>query len=122
MNSKLGTLDWFDFPTQDGERCISFYNAVFGWNFKPIGTDYWTIDAGDIQVGGLRNEAPLEFKPVQGFRPYFKVSSIKESAMLIQKTGGCLVGGMVHIGEDHGYYQYFDDLDLNSFAIYSLNP
>ena len=67
----VGSLTWNELGTDDPERAITFYSALFGWHFQPrnSGADpaYWVIAnpaAAGGRNGGLREAAGGEHPDV----------------------------------------------------------
>lgn len=122
MNVETGTMCWFDFATKDQTKAMAFFKTVFGWQYEAMGKEYWMIKVDKETIGGLRLETKSEFKAAQGFTPYFAVPSIKEAKGLVSKAGGKLVGETVAIEGEHGFYQWFSDLDGNVLSLWSKKP
>lgn len=117
--NETGTLCWFDFNVKDEKKAMAFYEAVFGWKYRPMGDGYWGVVTGNNTIGGLRKENPRDFRPVSGFTPYLAVPSVKEASQMIVKAGGTLVGEHTNIGE-HGFIQLFQDPEANQLAVWSM--
>jgi predicted enzyme related to lactoylglutathione lyase len=123
MDNKMetGTLCWFDLATKDEAKAKTFYKQVLGWEFEPMGKDYWMIKVGTQTIGGISKSQ--KFQTGDGMTAYFTVPSVKEGKTIITKAGGKLVGDNVAIGGgEHGYYQMFKDLDGNTLALWSKKP
>ena len=89
-----GTFCWFECTTREGEACIAFYTALFGWttsslDMGPAGT-YTIFHNGGEQVAGLMPmkgpEWPADM-PAH-WMPYVSVSNVDETFARVESCGG----------------------------------
>jgi len=112
---------WFEIPADNVERARKFYGALFGWKIEkfPGVTDYWHIDTGGAdrtRDGGLMARK----HPEQPITNYVAVSSVDESAAMVEKLGGkiCLPKTAV---PQMGYFVVCQDTENNTFALWEMN-
>ncbi|WP_158883845.1 VOC family protein [Amycolatopsis anabasis] len=109
-----GSLVWNEQMSRDFPGAKKFYAAVFGYEYADMGDNgfqYATIRVGDREVGGiggLTADTPLD-TPAQ-WTAYFGVADTDETAALIAKLGGEVVGEphdtpygrMANVADDQG--------------------
>jgi predicted enzyme related to lactoylglutathione lyase len=85
-----GALVWNDLATPAPEAAAAFYGELLGWEFEPVGADYWTIANEGAMNGGIRRET--EQPP--HWLPWFGVDTIEAAAARATAAGGqVLVAG-----------------------------
>jgi len=81
----------FAIHADDCDRAMSFYEAVFGWQFEPWGPPgFWRIHTGQPGVEGAlhqRHEA-LTGSGMRGYECSFAVEDIEKTAERITASGG----------------------------------
>ena len=122
----MADLIHFEIIADDVKRASKFYEDVFGWKIiKWKDMDYWTIDTGDGEGGGM-NGALMKregiFKKNGGFSSYVctvEVKDLIETSEKVKKAGGKWAndGGLIH---GVGFHQYFKDTEGNIFG--ALQP
>lgn len=92
----VGSLTWNELGTDDPERAITFYSALFGWHFQPrnSGADpaYWVIAnpaAAGGRNGGLRETAGR----TPTWIPFFAVDSAATAAQTAAASSGSVQRG-----------------------------
>src|SRR4051812_17003407 len=83
----------FEIYAEHTDELAEFYRTLFGWEVaKAPGIDYFTIQTGSAEDGGLRGG--LLRRPIPAPRSwvhYVSVESLDESVELVQRLGGRLV-------------------------------
>ena len=93
--NELHTWCWSELMTDDPERAIDFYAAVFGWGATTKGEGAsayteWTVDGRSI--GGMMPrppDMPAEIPPY--WLAYFTVADADDAAKEIERLGGTVV-------------------------------
>jgi predicted enzyme related to lactoylglutathione lyase len=82
-----GEINHIEFPADDPQRAMRFYEAVAGWEFSPIeGFDeYWVFRSGE-GYGGAVGKRGVSTGTV--LRDYIEVTSIEEALAAAERTGG----------------------------------
>ncbi|PRX46719.1 hypothetical protein B0I33_107297 [Prauserella shujinwangii] len=89
---------YFDIHASDPERAITFYTAVFDWQFERWGpTPYWLVSTGDgpgIDGGLAQREgpAPENGAPVNAFAVTLDVADVDATAREVEQAGGVVLG------------------------------
>ena len=109
-----GTLRHFAVNADDLPRARAFYQAVFGWTFKPWGPPefYQTSDAGEGVWGALQGRRDVGGQRMPGFELTFGVDDINETVAAIEASGGKVLMAPFHI-ETVGHLVWFQDPEGN---------
>jgi uncharacterized protein len=84
----MGRVGHFEIHADDPERCIEFYQSIFGWHFSkwdgPI--EYWLITTGQDSIPGIngglmrrQGPSPTMGQPLNSYVCSIVVDSIDES-------------------------------------------
>ena len=120
----------FEFHTENPERAVAFYTAIFGWVFKkwdgPM--DYWTITTGGSEGVGINGgmvrrmgAAPLSGQAVNAFVNTIKVESVDAAVDKITANGGEIALPKMPI-PGMGWLAYGKDPDGNIFGVMHDDP
>jgi predicted enzyme related to lactoylglutathione lyase len=98
---KQGRFVWTEVASTDIEKSQSFFENVFGWNFKKgdaAGMDYREFSTGDMNpVGGLYQIDPAWFggnPPPAHMMIYVAVDDVDENAELAESLGAKILKKM----------------------------
>ena len=82
-----GQINHIEFPADDPERAIRFYEAVAGWEISPMEgmPDYWVFRYADGFGGGIGKRGVSVGQVV---RDYIEVDSIEDALAAAERTGG----------------------------------
>jgi predicted enzyme related to lactoylglutathione lyase len=82
-----GQINHIEFPADDPERAMRFYEAVAGWQFSAMEgmPDYWVFRFADGFGGGLGKRGVSTGQVV---RDYIEVDSIEDAVAAAERTGG----------------------------------
>ena len=105
---KEGTFVWTEIATNDAEKCIEFYQNVFGWTFQASkaateGMDYREFSTGSGHpAGGLYEMTPEMCAPGQPLPPphfmtYVAVDDVDENAKLAVELGATIIHGPLDV-------------------------
>jgi len=118
----------FEIHAADPQRAVTFYTAVFGWNFQkwdgPV--DYWFIRTGEgpgIDGGMVRRmgAAPAEGQAVNSFVNSVKVASCDGAVAAITANGGSIALPKMPI-PGMGWLAYGKDTEGNLFGVMQDDP
>ena len=109
-----GTLRHFAINADDLPRARRFYEAVFGWTYRPWGPPdfYQTSDAGEGVWGALQGRRDVGGQRMPGMEITFGVDDIQETVKAIEAAGGKLLMQPFHI-ETVGHLVWFQDTEGN---------
>ena len=81
-----GKICYLEIPTQDIERSMKFYEAVFGWNTRKRGDGNFAFDDGVGEVSGtwVKGRAPSN---APGILIYIMVDSVAATIDKIEASG-----------------------------------
>ena len=103
---KHGEFVWTEIASNDSDKCIEFYENVFGWKFKrggaeQTGMEYNEFSAdGGRPIGGLYQINPDWFggnPPPPHFMIYVAVDDVDENAKLATELGATIIRGPMDI-------------------------
>ena len=112
---KEHAICYVEIGTTDMAVSKAFYAACFGWQFQDMGADYAMFGAGDMG-GGLSTEIT---PTAEGTRLVISVDSIPQKMAEVADAGGGVIGDVIDIGNDLGFYQYFTDPVGNKLAVWA---
>ena len=108
----------FEIPSDNPEKAMDFYGAVFGWTFQkwdgPM--PYWMISTGPNDQPGINGGIMPRQHPAQPCVNTTNVANLDETKAAIEAKGGqCVVPKMPVPGV--GWLAYFKDLDGHIFGV-----
>ncbi len=118
---------WFEIPTKDLDRAISFYQDVFECEIKKV-------DLGDLKMGWfptdgkspgatgtlVHNEEFYENSEKAGTLIYLHAEDCSSELARVEKAGGKVVIPKKEISPEHGFMGVFIDSEGNRIALHSL--
>lgn len=117
---------FFEVQADDPERAVTFYAAVFGWQFTKVSglpVDYWRIQTENMRGGLLKRPAPRPPQP-SGTNAYvcsIEVKDFDATAGAIVKNGGQVA--MPKFAVPGTCWQgYFLDPQGNTFGLFQADP
>jgi uncharacterized protein len=88
----MGRIVGFEISSQDPERAVAFYEAVFGWKIAEPKWDYWAVsikgNSGSPIQGGI-SKGPSDYP--HGTRIQIEVDSIEETILKATENGAQVV-------------------------------
>jgi hypothetical protein len=113
----------FEIPSDDIEKAIAFYSAVFGWTFQkwdgPM--PYWMITTGPKEEPGINGGLMPRQHPQQPCVNTINITNLEESLAAVAANGGvCVVPKMTIPGV--GWMAYCKDLDGHIFGLMQMDP
>lgn len=123
-NKKAVTVGWFEIPTVDMERAITFYETVFNTKLdRNTMGDFdmawfpWN-EEGKGAGGSLVNHS--EYTPTtDGTLIYFSSEDVDNELSRIGAAGGKILTPKTQISPDIGYMALFIDTEGNRIALHS---
>ncbi|MFF0141158.1 VOC family protein [Streptomyces sp. NPDC005227] len=98
-----GSPNWLDVGTSDIDGAISFYGALFGWQFRSAGPDAGGY--GFFQIDGKTVAGGMQTAPEQGppsWNVYFQSADAESTAKAVEQAkGAVLMPPMDVMGEGH---------------------
>jgi uncharacterized protein len=107
----------FEIPSDNPERAMAFYSAVFGWTYQKFAgpMDYWLITTGPNEEPGINGGILPRRDPAQPCVNTVGVANLDETQAVIEAQGGsCCLPKMPVPGV--GWLAYFKDLDGHIFG------
>jgi predicted enzyme related to lactoylglutathione lyase len=113
----------FEIPSDNPERAMDFYGAVFGWTFQkwdgPM--SYWMVTTGPTNEPGINGGVMPRQHPQQPCVNTINVPDLGATTKVIEAHGGtCVVPKMTVPGV--GWLAYFKDLDGHIFGVMQMDP
>lgn len=122
MEKSFNPVVYFEIPATDIERAITFYSAVFGFQF-----DKETIDHNEMALFPFREESSgitgalakgEIYKPTKdGVLIYFNTNSIDETLKKARQNGAQILYPKTSNG-DLGFVAEFEDSEGNRIALH----
>lgn len=111
-----GQINHIEFPADDPERAMRFYEAVAGWQFSAMEgmPDYWVFRYADGFGGGLGRRG-VTTGPI--IRDYIEVDSIEDALAAAERTGGTVKERRTEI-PGMGWYAVVDDPEGNEVGLF----
>jgi len=118
----------FEIQAEDTERAMTFYKALFGWQFTQWGQEkYWLIGTGDKSQPGIdggllprQGSAPVPMASVNAFVCTCDVADLDATLTKAQSLGGMVVVPRMAI-PTVGYLAYAKDTEGNIFGMMQLD-
>jgi predicted enzyme related to lactoylglutathione lyase len=107
----------FEIPSDNPERAMAFYSAVFGWTYQKFAgpMDYWLITTGPNEEPGINGGILPRRDPAQPCVNTVGVANLDETQATIEAQGGsCCLPKMPVPGV--GWLAYFRDPDGHIFG------
>lgn len=105
----------------DTGRAIGFYQAVFGWQFKPWGPpNFFHIQGAGIH-GALQERQDERTKGRDGIECTFAVRDLSKSMADVEKAGGKLLSAPFEI-KDVGVLAKIEDTERNRLVLMEYEP
>ncbi|MGA1134522.1 MAG: VOC family protein [Prochlorotrichaceae cyanobacterium] len=99
--SQPGAFSWCELMTSDPEAAKAFYQALFGWTFKPgdVGSiPYTVIEVNGQGIGGITPLPPNSQSPTWG--TYVTVNNVEETIAKTEALGGKALIGPIEISPE----------------------
>lgn len=111
-------IAFFEIPSSDFGRAVSFYKAVFN-------TELQVFDRGEEKMAFFNDEGAISYTP--GFTPsaggvliHFNCSDINGTLETVKRNNGKTIIPKTKIeAENRGYFAVFSDSEGNHIGIYS---
>ncbi|KAJ5885940.1 uncharacterized protein N7473_008614 [Penicillium subrubescens] len=125
----IGTPVGLEIPVKDTKRASEFYSTVFNWkfskeNFVGAPEEYllvFKVDGEMFPGGGVIKKVPEGELGVGGATKVFLyVDNIENAIEKIEANGGETTSEKEAEG-DRAFYQYFQDTEGNTHAVYTYN-
>lgn len=121
----MNTLAYFEIQASVPQKLVSFYSAIFGWQFikqEHMPIEYYRIETEGISGGLLKR--PANIPPMEcgtnAFTCSMEVESFDETAKKILELGG--KEAMPKFAIPGKCWQgYFLDIDNNVFGIFQVD-
>jgi predicted enzyme related to lactoylglutathione lyase len=112
----------FEIPSDNVDRAIAFYTAVFGWTFQkwdgPM--PYWMITTGPNEEHGINGGLMPRQHPNQPCVNTVTIANMEETLATVAANGGvCVVPKMAVPGV--GWLAYCKDLDGHIFGVMQMD-
>jgi predicted enzyme related to lactoylglutathione lyase len=118
----------FEIHAEEPERAVTFYRALFGWEFSKWGgpVDYWLIKTGPegqpgINGGLVRRRGTIDGQAVIAYVCTVDVPSVDAYVQKITDLGGAIALPKMPI-PGVGWLAYGKDTEGNIFGIMQPDP
>jgi len=126
MLSSEKLINWFEIPTTDLDRAMTFYKHTFQIaEFPPImemngmKMAFFTLAEGSKATGGALVHSQMHTPSTTGVAIYFDVqNSITEVLSRVVEAGGEIIAPEMSIGE-FGHIGWFKDSEGNAIGLHS---
>jgi uncharacterized protein len=111
-----GEINHIEFPADDPQRAMRFYEAVAGWQFSAMDgmPDYWVFRSGEGYGGGVGKRGVSVGTVV---RDYIEVASIEVALSATQRTGGTVTEQKTEI-PGMGWFAVVHDPEGNEVGLF----
>jgi predicted enzyme related to lactoylglutathione lyase len=118
------TVVHFEIPFDDGQRAVSFYRDLFGWEIvgDPV-MDYWMVHTVPVDDQGMPLEQGVNGGMMMRAAPeattvnYIGVESVDEYLSRAESLGGKIVVGKMPVPQ-MGWFAHIMDTEGNIFGIF----
>jgi predicted enzyme related to lactoylglutathione lyase len=120
---EAGAVCWFEQGCHDRNKCITFYENVFGWKAstnKMGETVYTTYMLNDNMVGGLYELTPEMEGVPSHWLPYFGISDVDNALEKTSKLGGNILMQKLYV-EGVGYFAVAQDPQGGVFGLLQID-
>jgi predicted enzyme related to lactoylglutathione lyase len=113
----------FEIPSDNPEKAIAFYEAIFGWKFQKWESPmpYWLITTGPDSEPGINGGMLPRRDPAQPCVNTMNVANIDASIASVEAHGGNLCVPKMPV-PGVGWLAYCKDLDGNIFGMMQMDP
>lgn len=121
----MNVIAYFEIQSSDPSREITFYKAVFGWDFtkeEHLPIEYYRIQTAGMSGGLLRRPAavPPDECGTNAFTCSIQVENFDETSERILKAAGRIALPKFAI-PGRCWQGYFIDPDHNTFGIFEID-
>jgi len=113
----------FEIPSDNPEKAMAFYGAVFGWTFQkwdgPV--EYWTTTTGPKEEPGINGGIMRRQHPQQPCVNTVNVPDLAVTTAAIEAKGGVTAVPKMAV-PGVGWLAYFKDLDGHIFGVMQMDP
>lgn len=115
-----GEINHIEFPADDPQRAMRFYEAVAGWQFGAIEgmPDYWLFRTSEGYGGAVGRRGVMTGTSL---RDYIEVDSIEAAIAASDRTGGTTVESKTEI-PGQGWYAVLRDPEGTEIGLFQANP
>ena len=113
----------FEFPADDLERAIKFYEGVFGWGITkwPGPVDYWLVQTGEASEAGIDGGITRRSDFMTSTVNTIDVTSLDDVVEKIVAHGGQVLAPKMPV-PGVGYMAYCQDTEGNIFGLMQADP
>ncbi|WP_010651292.1 VOC family protein [Oceanobacillus massiliensis] len=113
----MGKVVGFEMSSQQPEKAVKFYSAVFGWEFSDPQWGYWSVSQeqakGETTLNGGISKGPHDYP--HGTRIQIEVDSIDNYIIEAKKNGAMVVREKMEF--DEFFLAYLVDPTGNGFSL-----
>lgn len=112
----------FEFPADDPDRTIRFFEQAFGWTFEKWegGTeDYWLVMTGDRSEMGIDGGFSRRSAGMAGVVNVIEVPDIDDAIAAVEAAGGKITQPKMDIPQV-GTVAYFTDTEGNMWGMIQI--
>jgi len=110
---------WFDLMVSDLSHTQKFYGSLFGWKFRQLTSNYYTVESGGVPIGGV-DLMPGGTKG-DGIAIYFEVTEVKATLEQAKIQGAQVILEPKNLPSGAGSMALFRDLEGNPVGLFSKN-
>lgn len=104
---------YFEIPAQEPQRCMDFYEKVFGWEFSKLeDSDQWLCRTGADELPGINGSIKLSKNENEQVCNTLYVQDLEQTRSAILSQGGWVQGPEVTV-RGLGLMLYFKDPEGN---------
>lgn len=111
-----GEINHIEFPADDPQRAMRFYEAVAGWQFSPIEgfEDYWVFRSAEGYGGAVGKRGVSTGQVV---RDYIEVDSIDDAVAAGERAGGTVKEPKAEV-PGMGWFAVLTDPEGNEIGLF----
>jgi predicted enzyme related to lactoylglutathione lyase len=121
---------WWEIESPDPGRTQSFYEALFGWEFRrafdepdsKLGRRYWIIERAGEGIGGLQESLPAAPTPQAGVRTYVQVDDLEGTLARAVELGATRERDRTYLGTDDFWFANVRDSVGISLGLWTSRP
>lgn len=123
-NNKTVTVGWFEIPTADMERAITFYETVFDCKLDQnkmgdFDMAWFPWDEEMKGAGGSLVQHEAYTPSQEGSLIYFSSEDVNIEISKVDEAGGSVLREKTEISPDIGFMALFVDTEGNRIALHS---